>query len=263
MAADDPSSTPGQSITPTDSEGISPLGSKSFFYAGDAEAGPSTPSTVQRTAVLEYADEDDYDVDTERGLLSPTEDPDRAPWANAVDRAKRKLMHFPGVERSVDTLNWILGPRTQHPPPPPTSLSLTCALTGGRKNVSKPVDAMFVRTTKKGKLSHFYLLYLALWATGFILLIRAAYYMPNSPDAIGCTAALWNDWPPDYCGLDMTECSAMLEEGTYRCPGGCHLVKLGNERWVGGENVNKQPLVIGGGGGVYRLVKLWPSYCMW
>jgi hypothetical protein len=51
----------------------------------------------------------------------------------------------------------------------------------------------------------------------------------------------------------MTDCAAMLEEGTYRCPGGCQRVGLGNPRWVGGEEVNKRPLIIGGDG-IYRYV---------
>lgn len=244
---------PSNSIPPTPS---SRSDRKSFISAYDDEVEPvsqvDSPSRAQ-TAVFEYPVDAYDDSDPERAVLLHSEiDVDRAPWAPALDRAKHRLLRLPGVERSLDVINWVLGPTERRAPPPPTSMALTCALTGGRKRMSAPLDAVVVRASRRAKLRHFYLLYLALWGAGFVLLIRAAYYLPDSPPAVSCTASMWDDWPPDNCGLDMTECAAMLEEGTYRCPGGCQLVKLGNPRWVGAEKVSKVPLVIGGGNGVYR-----------
>lgn len=237
------------------------------YAMGTAHAGPSTAS-IRRTAsptppdrksvhselstaVLSYpVGQDVEDYDAELGTL-PSSDRDRPPWANALDRVKRNLLSRSRIRRAVDAVNWVLGPTERRPPPPPTALALTCAVTGGRRRLAAPLDPIAVRASKRGRLRHFYLLYLALWATGFILLIRAAYYQPGSPPATSCTAGPWENWPPDTCGLHMTECAAMLEEGTFRCPGGCQGVGLGNPRWVGGEEVNKRPFIVGGDG-IYR-----------
>lgn len=227
-----------------------PSSDRKSFVSISADSPSSSP--LSQTAVLEYPVDSYDDIDAERGVLLPSSDVDRAPWAATLERVQRSLLRLPGVERTVDGINWILGPTERRPPPPPTTMELTCALTGGRKRVSAPLDAMCVRASRRAKLRHFYLLYLALWAAGFVLLIRAAYYQPGSPPSVSCTASMWDDWPPDNCGLGMEECAAMLEEGTYRCPGGCQLVNLGNPRWVGNERVSKRPLVIGGGDGVYR-----------
>jgi hypothetical protein len=50
----------------------------------------------------------------------------------------------------------------------------------------------------------------------------------------------------DVCGLNGTICENQLVAGEYRCLGSCR-TGLGNPRWVGGEEVNGIPLVIGGG----------------
>lgn len=91
-----------------------------------------------------------------------------------------------------------------------------------------------------------------------MLLIREQYFSPSSPPTIGCTDALWFDWPPDACGLNGTTCDEGLGGqggGRYRCLGGCAYSPLGNPRWVGGEQIDRRPLVIGGGNGnTYRYV---------
>jgi len=91
----------------------------------------------------------------------------------------------------------------------------------------------------------------------FVLLIRQQYYVPG-PMIIECNAGLWDNWPPDVCGVNATDCEDYLEAGTYRCMGGCLDVTLGNPRWVGGEEVNGVPYVVGGGDGRYRCVFGWP-----
>ncbi|ORX40876.1 hypothetical protein BD324DRAFT_575252 [Kockovaella imperatae] len=93
--------------------------------------------------------------------------------------------------------------------------------------------------------------FLALWCMAFILLIRQQYYVGNI-GVISCDAAVWADWPPDTCGIDGFACLDQLEEGTYRCLGGCQGVPLGNPRWVGGVSVDGIPLVIGGNDSIYR-----------
>lgn len=85
----------------------------------------------------------------------------------------------------------------------------------------------------------------------FVLLVRQQYYIPG-PTLIGCTGSPWNSWPPDTCGLNGTECEQDLEEGVYRCMGGCLDVTLGNPRWVGGEEVDGVPFVVGGDNARYR-----------
>jgi hypothetical protein len=96
-------------------------------------------------------------------------------------------------------------------------------------------------------LQQWWFVYLLLWATGFVLLIRAAYYLPHAPETLGCTASLWPDWPPDYCGENATECLASLAPNVFKCPGGCQDTPLGNPRWVGNESVMGVPLIVGGG----------------
>jgi hypothetical protein len=88
---------------------------------------------------------------------------------------------------------------------------------------------------------------------GYILLIRQQWWPAGGPPIIGCTASVWSDWPPDTCGINGTACESQLYGGEYRCLGGCRDVHLGNPRWVGEEEVNGVPLVVGGGDStIYR-----------
>jgi len=92
---------------------------------------------------------------------------------------------------------------------------------------------------------------------GYILLIRQQWWPLNGPPIIGCTSSIWNDWPPDTCGINGTACAGYLSGGEYRCLGGCGDVNLGNPRWVGNEEVNGIPLVVGGGdSATYRYVMI-------
>jgi hypothetical protein len=96
--------------------------------------------------------------------------------------------------------------------------------------------------------------FLLLWATGFVLLVRAAYYLPHAPEPLSCTSAFFEDWPPDACGVNGTKCAAGFEASTYRCPGRCSTTTLGNPRFIGAKKVNGVPLIVGGGDemGTYR-----------
>ncbi|TYJ57254.1 hypothetical protein B9479_001987 [Cryptococcus floricola] len=148
----------------------------------------------------------------------------------------------------------ILGPATPAPeeiqlPQPACAASVTV----GHRSKSGSVDRFFLRRSFPRLLYPF----LLLWITAWILLIRQQYYTPSSPTIIGCTSAPWDDWPPDTCGINGTSCQddlIGLAGETFRCMGGCQHTTLGNERWVGGERVDGEPLIIGGGDvdGTYR-----------
>jgi hypothetical protein len=145
-------------------------------------------------------------------------------------------------------LRWLIGPAQPHPdtdiPLPQASLTLSFTLFSKYRVV--PLDSFFTSLSRRLRLHYALYPFLLLWITANILLIRQQWYLPNTPDIIPCSAALWNDWPVDVCGLNGTGCEPYLQAGTYRCMGTCTTV-LGNPRWVGGEEVNGVPLVIGGG----------------
>jgi len=190
--------------------------------------------------------------DLESGLLPPPPPEFERPRTPA-GRAAKIVRRIPGVDSVLRIANIILGPSHRQIPPPPNprlSLAATCK----RKSGSVSLDMATTRISRRWKLQQLWFPYLLLWAMGFVLLIRAAYYLPSSPEFLGCTSTFFPDWPPDNCGVNGTECAAYLEPGTYRCPGGCHTTTLGNPRWIGNETVDKVPLIIGGGddAGTYR-----------
>lgn len=171
------------------------------------------------------------------------------------------LSYFRPLLPVIRLINKILGPPHSSTPqilPGPSSY-LTCNITlpNGTKIENASPDGSFVRLHHRLRLKYLLYPFLALWATGFILLIRQQWYDPSSAVAIPCTASIWNDWPPDTCGINGTDCSDDLGGGAsdFRCLGGCDLVTLGNPRWVGDDQVNNVPLVIGPAAGqvnVYR-----------
>lgn len=205
---------------------------------------PSTTTSVTAVREDEYSD---LEAEAEMGALDsePLVHKRTAPWASLLQRHKARLYALPGVQRTVDITNKILGPKIRREPSLPTSKALLCAVTSGRRRMSTTLDTLCVRFTRRFSLDYFWLLYLALWIMGFVLLIRSAYYA-SGPPTIGCTVSMWDNWPPDVCGLDGEACRAYMEPGTFRCPGGCQNVPLGNPRWVGNEKVNGKPLLIGG-----------------
>ncbi|ORY21153.1 hypothetical protein BCR39DRAFT_474635 [Naematelia encephala] len=120
-----------------------------------------------------------------------------------------------------------------------------------RRSVTWRPDRAIHRFSTYRHLHRLLIPFLAIWATGFILLIRQQYYIPT-PEYIGCTASPWDNWPPDVCGINATDCATDLVTASYRCPGACRDVTLGNPRWVGGEQVNGVPFVVGGNSDTYR-----------
>lgn len=166
------------------------------------------------------------------------------------------LPRFLKVRRLV---RLVIGPATPTPdadiPPPSTSLKSSCTLPKYRGYTSFPDKGVYQLSTSR-RLHYALIPILMLWAAANVLLLREQFFSPASPPTIGCTAALWSDWPPDSCGLNGTDCNEALGDdvsGRYRCLGGCAYSPLGNPRWVGGTEVNRIPLVVGGGAGyTYR-----------
>lgn len=171
------------------------------------------------------------------------------PWP----RLGARLARLPGVPPLLRITNRVLGPSHRTPPPIP-SAPLTLSFTAGSRNRSFNPDGGFARLSRRLHLRYWWLPFLACWAALNIGLIKAAYYLPSSPEMIGCTATMWPDWPPDTCGVNGTACVSNLTPGVYRCPGGCANTNLGNPRWIGASKISGRPLVVGGGDerGVYR-----------
>ncbi|WVQ86196.1 hypothetical protein IAT38_008364 [Cryptococcus sp. DSM 104549] len=140
----------------------------------------------------------------------------------------------------------ILGPSESPGELPLPQASCSASVTAGKRSRSTPIDSLALQSTHPYALIPF----LLLWATAFVLLIRQQYYLPSSPDIIGCSASPWDDWPPDGCEINGVDCKddlVGLEGLRFRCMGGCKDTTLGNVRWVGDEKVNGVPLLIGGG----------------
>ena len=174
-------------------------------------------------------------------------------------RWKRRLHSLPVIPRATRLVRWVLGPSRPVSDLPRPHPSISLSLTLPSKSWSIPLDQSIQTWSKRWKLHYALYPFLALWAMTFVLLIRQQYYT-SSPGIIACTASVWDDWPPDVCGLNGTDCKDALEEMTYRCMGGCLDTRLGNPRWVGGEQVNGVPLVIGGNDQTYRYVQ--PSFVL-
>lgn len=177
---------------------------------------------------------------------------------------------LPRLTRLRRLIRFILGPATPTPdsdiPGPSTPLTSSFTLPNHRACVSIPDNGAY-KLSKSLRLPYLLIPVLLLWATANVLLIREQYFSPSSPITLGCTDALWGSWPPDTCGLNGTDCNDALEGeggGRYRCLGGCSYSPLGNPRWVGGDEINRRPYIVGGNGnGTYRYVPLLISHNHW
>lgn len=152
-----------------------------------------------------------------------------------------------GLTRRAQALvQTILGPKSSPAFLPLPQASCSASISFGRRSASTSPDSRLSRHRFPFALYPF----LALWLTGFILLVRQQYYVPSSPSILSCVAAPWNDWPPDNCGVDGVGCMDDLtgiDGTTFRCMGGCGRTVLGNGRWIGGVDIKRESLVIGGG----------------
>lgn len=132
-------------------------------------------------------------------------------------------------------------------PPPTGAIAQITLLHSTPLGQGKSLDRLILRFISRYKLQYLLYPFILLWATGFVLLIRQQWYNPSSASTVGCTASIWDDWPPDNCGLNGTDCQGNVLGGPadFRCLGGCDLVRLGNPRWVGGMEIDNVPVVIG------------------
>lgn len=219
-----------------------------------ASGSRSRKTTASTTTNILLDDGDDYGSKSNRDMTPTIEDP-----LLTTDTSRARFARIAKRTRPIwKRIRWILGPA--HPMPedrlPQPGPSLSAALTTPRKSYISPVDSKMLRFASSFQLRYLMLPFLAVWAAGYILLIRQQWWPPSAPDIIGCTAAVWSDWPPDSCGVNGTACEGYLVDGQYRCLGGCRDVTLGNPRWIGDEEVNGVPLIVGGGeGNIYRSVR--------
>ena len=156
------------------------------------------------------------------------------------------------IHRTVRGIRWILGPAKPDPdslPHPSPSLSISYTLNDHSRTVY--LDTALHNFSSHLRLRRGLYPFLVVWIAANILLIRQQYYI-SCPPIISCDNSLWDDWPPDTCGINGIDCVNDLVVREYRCMGGCRDVTLGNPRWLGGEEVNSVPLVIGGTNRTYR-----------
>ncbi|KAK8850721.1 hypothetical protein IAR55_004641 [Kwoniella newhampshirensis] len=154
----------------------------------------------------------------------------------------------PMYRRARALTQTILGPSSPTSPLPLPQASCSVSVTAGRRSHSTKLDGLSSRFVFPSGLYPF----LVIWLTIVILLIRQQYYLPSSPSMISCTASPWDDWPPDTCGVNGTDCVEDLtgiDGKEFRCMGGCKETTLGNPRWIGDEKVDRVPLIVGGGDG--------------
>jgi hypothetical protein len=214
--------------------------------ASGSRSRHTTSSTLQEEDVTTKSASYTYDSPTTTSL----EEPFLTDYSK-VGRFKKRTA--PLWKR----IRWLLGPA--HPLPtsllPQPSPSMSLSLSTPRKSYKSAIDTKVVRFSKSWKLRYFLWPFIGVWMAGYILLIRQQWWPLNGPPIIGCTSSIWNDWPPDTCGINGTACAQYLAGGEYRCLGGCGDVNLGNPRWVGNEEVNGVPLVVGGkDSATYRYV---------
>jgi len=222
---------------------ISPSPHTLNSHASGSRSRHTTDSTLQ----------DEYDGSKSTFDVPPTIEEPLLTDYSRIGRLKKRAA--PVLKR----IRWLLGPA--HPLPtsllPQPSASMSFALSTPRSSYRSPIDAKVVRFSKTFRLKYLLWPFLAVWMAGYILLIRQQWWPPGGPLIIGCTDSIWSDWPPDTCGINGTACAGALYGGEYRCLGGCRDVNLGNPRWIGGEEVNGVPLVVGGGNSpTYRYVFL-------
>ena len=207
-------------------------------------------------------DEEDLEMDDtipkdEETLHSPQNGPASSSIRSRKStRLKRRFTSLPFVSRTIRSIRFILGPSTPFPDDqlPQPEPSFTLGLTMPHRSWLLPIDQRLTDLTSRWKLHRGLYIFLVLWATANVLLIRQQYYV-SDPQIISCDATLWNDWPPDVCGFNGSACTGQLTPGTYKCMGGCRDAILGNPRWIGGEEIDLKPLIIGGGNNsVYRSV---------
>lgn len=177
--------------------------------------------------------------------------PRRQQWSSPVWR------YIPGplARASKKTITWAKGPQ----PPRPWSI----------KPLFPQIQTFPIRLLDRlaPKWKHRFWLLMALyfcWLLCFVSILHHSAFSDTvpgygSPSLLSCTDTFWS--PKNGCGLDGSDCRPF--NGTdfaFRCPASCIKTMVLNPHAVGTQEVNYQPLVIGGptdlsdpvGTGMYR-----------
>ncbi|KAK4172828.1 hypothetical protein QBC36DRAFT_221890 [Triangularia setosa] len=114
------------------------------------------------------------------------------------------------------------------------------------------IDHIFPKTWQKSLLLGVFGLVWALSILVPVVLTKGPLYIDNQEvKHLSCVSSLWH--PNAECGLDGQLCAPPSNTSfAFRCPADCAGVKVLNPRWVGNQEVNYRPFVVGGGEGVYR-----------
>ena len=123
----------------------------------------------------------------------------------------------------------------------------------GRKHYSIALEPALIRLTRPLTNPWLFVILAAGWIIGFAFFARAQSYLTPADSFIGCTATYWASL--DGCGLDGSACMP-FDDATFdfRCPAQCSNVVLQNPRTVGDQQIDFEPLIVGGGdpNGTYR-----------
>ena len=99
-------------------------------------------------------------------------------------------------------------------------------------------------------------------AIAFVLILNKSTYGCEvtgfgKPKRVSCISRFWPD--ANICGVDGEHCRPFHNESrAFRCPANCECTKIWNPRFIGNEEINYRPLVVGGrmpdddGPAVYR-----------
>lgn len=163
--------------------------------------------------------------------------PLRSQWTSPVWRY---------IPRPLDTaskkvINWAKGPN----PPRPWAISPFLP-----KIQTTPIRILDrIAPKKKHRVFLLMLLYFC-WLLSFVTTLHYSAFnetVPGygSPSFLSCTATFWS--PKNDCGIDGSDCRPFNASTlAFRCPASCIKVQVLNPHAVGTQEINYQPLVIGG-----------------
>ncbi|KAH9944034.1 uncharacterized protein BXZ73DRAFT_39344 [Epithele typhae] len=148
--------------------------------------------------------------------------------------------------------NYVRGPRPKVDLPDLVPL-LNRTFSWRRIHFSVALEAPLLRYTRPLTNPWLFVVLAAGWIIGFAFWARSQSFLTPVDSFIGCTATYWPAL--DACGLNGESC-APFDNATFdfRCPAQCASVVLANPRTVGAEQVDRVPLIVGGGdgNGTYR-----------
>ncbi|TFY77634.1 hypothetical protein EWM64_g6379 [Hericium alpestre] len=184
----------------------------------------------------------DADVDSIELPISSPRPPPR--WSTRLD--KHVAARYPALHtRAKRLIAYVKGPGPRHDIPEP-SPCLQLTWTVGRTTFTLPMEANFIRRTHHLTSPWLLAVLAAAYIIGVAFFVRAQSFEVPEESFIGCTAAYWS--ANDGCGLDGQVCAPFTNTTfDFRCPAQCASVILQNPRTIGDEQMNFQPLIVGGG----------------